>query len=185
MFPWCLVAFQKIFRKIFSGVWKKSWKKRRKTQMKGQTQATTQEKTVRRPRRQSRSTARSRSRLLREIAIDGEIAISPSLRDCDRRGDRDLRKFAPSIAISIRCDLAKARSRSSRDCAIDRDLDPLREIAINGVARSRTRDRDQRRRGIDGLEITDWRSRSPDRDRARARALSLSLSFSGNTLKGK
>ena len=42
MFPWCLVAFQKIFRKIFSGV----WKRRRKTQMKGKTQATTQEKTV-------------------------------------------------------------------------------------------------------------------------------------------
>ena len=30
MFPWCLVAFQKIFRKIFSGV----WKRRRKTQIK-------------------------------------------------------------------------------------------------------------------------------------------------------
>ena len=29
MFPWCLVAFQKIFRKIFSGV----WKRRRKTQI--------------------------------------------------------------------------------------------------------------------------------------------------------
>ena len=172
--------------------------------MKGKTQATTQEKTVRRPRRRSRSTARSRSRLLREIAIDGEIAISPSSRDRDRRGDRELREFAPSIAISIWCDLAKARSRStarsrsSRDCAVDRDLDPLREIAINGVARSRTGDRNQRRRGIDGLEIADadWRSRTGDRDQRRrdrgleiaierARALSLSLSFSGNTLKGK
>ena len=124
MFPWCLVAFQKIFRKIFSGV----WKRRRKTQMKGKTQATTQEKinddTEHRP-----TTAPS-------IAIDGAIMISPSSRD------RDLREFAPSITISIRCDLAKARSRStarsrsSRDRAVDRDLDPLREIAINGVARS-------------------------------------------------
>ena len=35
MFPWCLVAFQKIFRKIFSGV----WKRRRKTQIR-KTQAT-------------------------------------------------------------------------------------------------------------------------------------------------
>ena len=29
MFPWCLVAFQKIFRKIFSGI----WKRRRTTQI--------------------------------------------------------------------------------------------------------------------------------------------------------
>ena len=158
--------------------------------MKGKTQAITQEKinddTEHRP-----TTAPS-------IAIDGTIAISPSSRDRDRRRDRDLREFAPSIAISIRCDLAKARSlstarsRSSRDCAVDCDLDPLREIAINCVARSRTGDRNQRRRGIDGLEIADWRSRSTtarsrpgDRDRARAHALSLSLTFSGNTLKGK
>ena len=65
------------------------------------------------------------------------------------------------------------------------------EIAINGVVRSRTGDRDQRRRGI-----ADWRLRTGDRDQrrrdrrleiaiSRARALSLSLSFSGNILKGK
>ena len=155
--------------------------------MKGKTQATTQEKInddiEYRP---TRSTARSRSRLLREIAIDGEIAIFAS----SRRRSR-----SRSDAISRRRDCDRRR-----DCAVDRDLDPLREIAINGVARSRTGDRDQRRRGIGGLEIADadWRSRTGDRDqrrrdcgleiaieRARTLSLSLSLSFSGNTLKGK
>ena len=58
--------------------------------------STTTLNSVRRPRRRSRS----------EIAIDGAIAIS-------RRRDRDLCKFAPSIAILIWCDLAKARSRST------------------------------------------------------------------------
>ena len=160
--------------------------------MKGKTQATTQEKTVRRPRRQSRSTARSRSRLLREIAIDGEIAISPSLRDCDRRGDRDLREFAPSIAISI-----------LREIAIDGEIAIFARLRRRSRSWSASRDRDQRRREVAdwrsrpttardrrtgdrrrGLEIVDWRSRSTtarsrpgDRDRARARSLSLSHIF--------
>ena len=149
----------------------------------------------------SHNAGKNRPTTAPSIAIDGAIAISPSSRDRDQRRDRDLHEFAPSIAISIRCDLAKARSRStarsrsSRDCAVDRDLDPLREIAINGVARSRTGDRDQRRRGIDGLEIADadWRSWTGDRDQRRrdrgleiaiehARALSLSLSHFPETV---
>ena len=76
MFPWCLVAFQKIFRKIFSSV----WKRRRKTQIQKNTSHNPgknhqrwhwtpfDDRAVDRDLR-SRSTARSRSRLLREIAI--------------------------------------------------------------------------------------------------------------------
>ena len=117
------------------------------------------------------------------------IAISLSSRD------RDFREFASSIAISIRCARSRSmvRSRSSRDRAVDRDLDLVQsregEIAINGVVRSQTGDRDQRRRGI-----ADWRSQTGDCDQrwrdhrleiAISRTRSLSLSFSGNTLKGK
>ena len=83
----CLVAFQKIFRKIFSGV----WKRRRKIQIQTNT-SHNPEKIINDDRRlrstaQSRSTVRSRSRLLREIAIDGEISRR---RDRDRAVDHDL-----------------------------------------------------------------------------------------------
>ena len=101
----------------------------------------------------SQSTARSRSRLLREIVIDGAISRSVD-------GDLDLvwsrlREIA-STAISIRCDLAKARSqsRSSRKIRCDRDLDP--------VARS------------GAIAISIW-SRDPVRSQSRARSVSLSL----------
>ena len=96
MFPWCLVAFQKIFRKIFSGV----WKKRRKTQI-------------------QKNTSHNPDRTV----------------DRDRRRDRDLAFFVrsrstaqsreASTTILIRCDLAKARSRSLRD-RVDGDLHPVR-----------------------------------------------------------
>ena len=134
--------------------------------------------TVRRPRRRSRSTARSRPRLLREIAIDGEIAIfassrrlsrSRSSRDRNRRRDRDLREIAPSIAISIR--FARSRSTASRGRGL--------EIAINDSAgstdwRSRTRTGDRGLEiAINDGEIAAWRSRSS----ARALSLSLSLIF--------
>ena len=142
MFPWCLVAFQKIFRKIFSGV----WKRRRKTQI--------QKNTSHNPDRAIRR-SRSRSRLLREIAIDG--AISRSI-DSDLNPVRSLEGKIASTAISIRCNLAKVRSQSRSGC----------EIAINDDWNVCRRDHDRR-----GLEIT------------IACALSLSLSFSGNTLKGK
>ena len=151
--------------------------------------STTTLNSVRRLRRRSRS----------EIAIDGAIAIS-------RRRDRDLRKFAPSIAILIRCDLAKARSRSTARSRSSRDHD-LREIAPSiaisircDLAKARSRSTASRDRGLEiaindgagsrtgdrgrGLEIADWRSRSTtarsqtgDRDLARARSLSLSLIF--------
>ena len=99
--------------------------------------------------------SRSRSRLLREIAIDG--AISRSI-DSDLNPVRSLEGKIASTAISIRCDLAKVRSQSRSGC----------EIAINDDWNVCRRDHDRR-----GLEIT------------IACALSLSLSFSGNTLKGK
>ena len=96
MFPWCLVAFQKIFRKIFSGV----WKRRRKTQI-------------------QKNTSHNPDRTV----------------DRDRRRERDLAFFVrsrstaqsreASTAILIRCDLAKARSRSLRD-RVDGDLHPVR-----------------------------------------------------------
>ena len=112
--------------------------------------------------------------------------------------DRDLAFFARSRST--------ARSRSLRVRAVDRDLDPMRsregEIAIDGeIAPSIAISiRFAISIGIDGLEIADadWRSRTGDRDqrrrdcgleiaieRARTLSLSLSLSFSGNTLKGK
>ena len=80
----------------------------------------------------SNPTARSRSRLLREIAIDGAISrrrdrdlpLSPLIFLSRHRRDpplsptyaisrSTLRENTPSITISIRCDLAKARSRST------------------------------------------------------------------------
>ena len=196
MFPWCLVAFQKIFRKIFSDV----WKRRRKTQIQKNTSHNLEKKssmttlnTVRRP------CHRSRSRLLREIAIDGAIS---------RRRDRDLREIAIDGAISRSVDgdldpVQSCKGEIAIDGAISRsvdgDLDPVRsregEIAIlircerdlDPVARSRStaRSRDSEI-AING----DWNVCRQDRDRrgleiAIARARSLSLSFSGNTLKGK
>ena len=121
----CLVAFQKNFRKIFSGV----WKRRRKTQI--------QKNTSHNPdpvRRQIQSDDRAVDRDLRSRSSSlAVVAIFLS-----RRRPRDLplsptyvisqstlREIAPSIAISIWCDLTKARSRST---ARSRDG----EIAING-----------------------------------------------------
>ena len=105
-------------------------------------------------------------------------APSITIQDRDQRRDRE---------IAIDGEIASfARSRSSRDRAVNRDLDP--------VARSQSMaSRDHGLEiAINNGEIADWRSRSTtarlrhgDRNRARARALSLSLSFSGNTLKGK
>ena len=88
--------FKKIFRKIFSGV----WKRRRKTQI-------------------QKNTSHNPDRTV----------------DRDRRRDHDLAFFVrsrstaqsreASTAILIRCDLAKARSRSLRD-RVDGDLHPVR-----------------------------------------------------------
>ena len=123
---------------------------------------------------------RSRSRLLREIAING--AISRSV-DHDMLGSSSL-AYIRDLAID-----------ALRDRAVDRDLDPVRsregEIVINSAI-SRRRDRDQRR-----LECLPARSRSARTGArsspaivglcrlSRARALSLSVKFFGNTLKGK
>ena len=132
MFPWCLVALQKIFQKIFSGV----WKRRRKTQIQKNTshnprQIQSDDRAVDRdPRSRSRSTTRSRSR----SAIASSIAISPSSRDRDPRRD---------------CD---PRSRSTRR---DRDLAKHGTIAID-AARSRSTLSNRRR----GLEL-DWVRRQP------------------------
>ena len=146
----CLVAFQKNFRKIFSGV----WKRRRKTQIQKNT-SHNPEKNHQRRQIQSddravdrdprlRSTARSRKA---SIAIS-DLPLSPTYEILRST----LREIAPSIAISIRCDLAKARSQST---ARSRDS----EIVINGDWNVCRRDHDQC-----GLDI------------AIARALSLSLS---------
>ena len=151
MFPWCLVAFQKIFRKIFSGV----WKRRRKTQI--------QKNTSHNPDRAIRR-SRSRSRLLREIAIDG--AISRSI-DSNLNPVRSLEGKIASTAISIRCNLAKVRSQSRSGC----------EIAINDDWNVCRRDHDRR-----GLELgVCWRSSDWLEcffsSRACARSLSLSIKF--------
>ena len=137
MFPWCLVAFQKIFWKIFSGV----WKRRRKTQIQKNT-SHNPNRVVRRLRRRSQS----------KIAIDGAIVISPSSQDhnckiaidgaISRSVDGNLdpvRSHEGEIAI-----FARSRRRQSRFGAIlrrrDRNLNPVRsrsrssrEIAINGA----------------------------------------------------
>ena len=108
------------------------------------TQATTQKKIIN-DNKSSPTTApsiaiRDRDQRLREIAISN-LPLSPTY------------EIAPSIAISIRCDLAKARSRST---ARSRDS----EITINGDWNVCRQDRDRR-----GREI------------AIARSLSLSLSL--------
>ena len=146
----CLVVFQKIFWKIFSGV----WKRRRKTQIQKNTshnpdpvrrQIQSDDRAVDRDRRRDLAKRRSRSRIF-----------------LSRISRSRLREIVPSIAISIRCDLAKARSRST---ARSRDG----EIAINGDWNVCRRDRDRR-----GLELG-VRRRSSDCAGSRARARSLSL----------
>ena len=128
----CLVAFQKIFRKIFYGV----WKRRRKTQIQKNTshnpeknhqrrQIQFDDRAVDRDQRRdhyltfftrSRSTVRSREG---KIAIDGAISrsVDRDLGSSSLAYIRDLAisdlPLSPSIAISIRRDLAKARSRST------------------------------------------------------------------------
>ena len=129
MFPWCLVALQKIFRKIFSGV----WKRRRKTPIQKNTshnprQIQSDDRAV--DRRRDRDLG-ARSRLLREIAIHGAIAI-----DATRSRSRE----------------ALRRSRSTRR---DRDLAKHGTIAID-AARSRSTLSNRRR----GLEL-DWVRRQP------------------------
>ena len=126
------------------------------------TQATTQKKIIN-DNKSSPTTApsiaiRDRDQRLREIAISN-LPLSPTY-EISRS---TLHEIALSIAISIRCDLAKARSRST---ARSRDS----EITINGDWNVCRRDRDWR-----GREIAI----------ARALSLSLSLSFFGYTLKGK
>ena len=141
----CLVAFQKIFRKIFSGV----WKRRRKTQIQKNT-SHNPEKTQTQFKFFLLDLSPVRSR-------EGEIAINSAI---SRRRDHDRRIFLSDLAIfldgsssriSRRCDLAKARSRST---ARSRNG----EIMTNGAILRR---RDRVRRFS---------------SRARARSLSLSLS---------
>ena len=151
----CLVAFQKIFWKIFSGV----WKRRRKTQIQKNTshnpeknhqqrQIQSDDRAVDRDPR-SRLTTRSRSLAfftrLRSTARsrEGEIAIDDAISwsvDSDLGSSslayiRDLAisdlPLSPSIAISIRRDLGKARSRStaqSCDGEIAFDASPLARV---------------------------------------------------------
>ena len=106
---------------------------------------------VRRPPR------RSRSRLLREIAIDG------------------------AISRSVDHDLGSSSLAYIRDLAIsDLPLSPTYEISRSWIFLSRHRSRS--RSGT----ISRWRDRVRRFSScARVRSLSLSLSFSGNALKGK
>ena len=146
----CLVAFQKIFRKIFSGV----WKRRRKTQIQKNTSHNL-EKNHQRRQIQSDDRAvdrnprsRSRSRLLREIAINGVIS---------RSVDRDL----GSSSLAYIRDLAIDVSR-------DRDLDPARsregEIAINGAISIFTRSRSTARSCEASIAISDRGRRTGARE---------------------
>ena len=165
MFPWCLVAFQKIFRKIFSGV----WKRRRKTQIQKNTShspgknhqrrhwTASDDRAVDRDRRRDRDLAKARSWSSQVRAVDRDL---DPVRSCEG-------EIAIDGEIAI---FARSRSTASRDRGL--------EIAINDGAGSRTGDRGR------GLEIADWRSRSTtarsqtgDRDLARAHSLSLSLIF--------
>ena len=130
-----------------------------------------------RERERERERARGRGE-----ASDGEIApliaISPSR---DRAVDRNL-AVARSRWIEIAIDGEIAIFARSRRQSRSRSG---REIAINGVARSRTGDRDQRRRDR-GLEIAiNDNEIAIARARSLSLSLSLSLSFFGNTLKGK
>ena len=154
MFPWCLVAFQKISGKYFLVFGKEEGKhKSRKTQ------ATTQEKIINDDTEHRPTTAPS-------------ITISPSLRDRDRRRDLAKARSRSSRDHDRRRNLAKRRSRSriflsrlhTRSRAVYRDQ--RRDLA---TARSRST-----AAGMFAGEIAigaDWRSRS------RASALSLSLIF--------
>ena len=110
----CLVAFQKIFRKIFSGV----WKRRRITQIQKNTSHNPEKNRDRRrerkiqdrDRRFARSRRRSRSREKVEIAIAPLIAINGAVVGLDLSslidGAISDLPLSPSIAISIRCEIA-------------------------------------------------------------------------------
>ena len=130
MFPWCLVAFQKIFRKIFSGV----WKRRRKTQIQKNTSHNPGKNHQRRHWTPSDNRAviaiQDRDqRRDREIAIDGEIAIFARSRRQSRSrsgreiaingvarsqiGDRDQRRRDRGLEIASNDnEIAIARARS-------------------------------------------------------------------------
>ena len=91
MFPWCLVAFQKIFWKKFSGV----WKRRRKTQI--------QKNTSHNPDRAvDRDLVKARSRSSRD-RVNGNLdpVQSRSRSGHEIRCDRDLDPIARSGAIAI------------------------------------------------------------------------------------
>ena len=147
----CLVAFQKIFRKIFSGVWKRI----RKTQIQKNTSHNPEKNHQRRQIQsddcvvdrdsRSRSTARSRSRLLREIAIDGAILRSVE-REISYVGERGRSEIATCCILAERSErkIRRGRSRDPRGRSVDRDLAFARsrrqsrsreegEIAIDGV----------------------------------------------------
>ena len=106
------------------------------------------------PRKKSRSTAREedpRSRsTLRKIAPS--ITISRKSRDRDRAVDRDQWRGRRTGFVVI----DRRRDLGSSSLAIDRDLDPVRDRAVDRFS-----------------------------SHSRALSLSLSLSFSGNALKGK
>ena len=163
MFPWCLVAFQKIFRKIFFGV----WKRRRKTQIQKNT-SHNPDRAIRRP--QSEITIDgSSSGISRSSSTDlplGSLGLHTTCRDLG------------SSSLAVDRDLDSARSREG-------------EITINGAI-SPSRDRDQRhdlamarsRSTATGMFVGEIAIVGLCK-LSRARALSLSVKFSRNTLKGK
>ena len=161
MFPWCLVAFQKIFRKIFSGV----WKRRRKTQIQKNT-SHNPDRAIRRP--QSEITIDgSSSGISRSSSTDlplGSLGLHTTCRDLG------------SSSLAVDRDLDSARSREG-------------EITINGAI-SPSRDRDQQHDLATARSRPMALSRGGEimfvaSPLAHACTLSLSLSFSGNALKGK
>ena len=99
MFPWCLVAFQKIFQKIFSDVWKKRRKRQNLEKLK-----TKPRRTWTKPRRTRRDLAKYRSR--RSRSHEASIVIGVVLRD--RRRDRCFaRSFFLSLILPLRvCELS-------------------------------------------------------------------------------
>ena len=150
MFPCIWLHFKKFSRKIFSGV----WKRRRKTQNQKNTshnlEKNHQQRQIQSDYRavDRNPRSRSRSRLLREIAINGAIS---------RSVDRDLGSSSLAYIRDLAIDV-------SRDRAVNRDLDPasrdrnqrrnlyLHEIAIDSTI-LRSVDRDL------GSRSSDWSSR--------------------------
>ena len=143
MFPWCLVAFQKIFRKIFSGV----WKRRRKTQIQKNTSHNPKKnhqrraiKTQQNASNQAKETKTQQKKMNQRRATSGAIAVrratSGAMSD-ERRAVRssiDERACQTRTAHRSRCSSIDKRCDRPTSGVIDDRCSPI--LALSSLTLS-------------------------------------------------